>query len=292
LNVEFPDLAGTPDMGFPYNQGPMPDLTLLTSNDNPRVKRVVNLREQRERKKEGVFIAEGMREVQRAAEAGLKLREVYFCPKQINRSHEELRGALDTSNAAKWFETTPGVMEKMSYKERPEGVLAVVDLPTWNWDDALPRDNEKIFWIVAVGISKPGNLGAVARSAAAAGAHALLIADGVVDAFNPNAIRASTGAVFSLPVLGASSDEVQTFLKKHQVTPIVASPDAKQRYTDINMNGSIAIVIGAEDTGLDERWMSAGQAVTIPMKGKRVDSLNASIAAGILMFEVVRQREN
>jgi TrmH family RNA methyltransferase len=145
-------------------------------------------------------------------------------------------------------------------------------------------------WLVAVGLAKPGNLGAVARTAAVAGATGLLVADAVVDVYNPNAIRASTGAVFTLPVAAASSAEIRRFLADRGVTIVAAAPAAKEVYTRADLTGPVALVIGAEDTGLDDAWLAAGQTVRIPMHAGEVDSLNAGVAAAVLLFEALRQR--
>jgi TrmH family RNA methyltransferase len=173
------------------------------------------------------------------------------------------------------------VLRKMAYRAEPEGVLAVVEIP----ERELPRDGT--LYLVAVGIEKPGNLGAMARSADAAGADALLVADAEVDPWNPNAIRASTGAVFTLPVVPTSLEEV----KGLDAQLVAATVDAPTRHTDLNLVHPSTIAVGPEDTGLDDRWQAAADVtVSIPMRGTSVDSLNAANAAAILLFEAVRQR--
>jgi TrmH family RNA methyltransferase len=169
----------------------------------------------------------------------------------------------------------------MAYRAEPEGILAVVEAPT----RGLPPTPTLV--LVAVGVEKPGNLGAMARAADAAGADALLAADGAVDPWNPNAIRASTGAVFSLPIVASSLEELRT-LPLTRVAAVVGVPTL---YTDVDLRGPTALIVGAEDTGLDERWRAAADvAVSIPMLGATADSLNASAAASVLLFEAVRQR--
>jgi RNA methyltransferase, TrmH family len=151
-------------------------------------------------------------------------------------------------------------------------------------------------WLVAVGTAKPGNLGAMARTADAAGAAGLLVADAVVDPFNPNAIRASTGAVFTLPIVAADSDRLVRWLRDRPtpLRPIAADPSAPTAHSDTDLTGPLAIIIGAEDTGLPGAWLDLarrhGAVVSIPMSGRSADSLNASVAAGVLLFEAVRQR--
>jgi len=262
----------------------------LTSPDNPRIRRIVQLRRSRDRRREGVFLAEGLREVARAIAAGLRLRELYVCPDLLLASAGQVPGA-DVSDAL-IHEVTPALMKRMAYLDEPEGVLAVFDEPAWRLEGLTTNGVD--LWLVAVGLEKPGNLGAMARSVAAAGASGLLVADAQVDPFNPNAIRASTGAVFGLPVACAPSSQILAFLRGRNVRPIVAMPQAGTAYTAADLRGPVALVIGAEDRGVDEFWRDAGrelgECVAIPMAQGVVDSLNASVTAGILLFEALRQR--
>lgn len=274
--------------------GPIMRPLQLTSADNPRIKSVVKLRDHATRRQTGLLIAEGQREITRAWAAGLKLREVYDCP-QLTRGRQPAWEVLlpdkERRAASQWYELTEPLLRKIAYKDKPEGAIAIFEQPTWTWDQLKAQSGKPALYLVAVGMAKPGNLGAMARCAAGAGFDALLVADGVVDAFNPNAIRASTGAVFGLPILGADSASVRQFLQQQKVAMYAASPHALQDYTQVDMKGPTALVIGAEDTGLDDAWLSAGTQVAIPMSNQWVDSLNASVAAGVLMFEAVRQRQ-
>jgi RNA methyltransferase, TrmH family len=242
---------------------------VITSTDNPRVKDVLRLRKSRERRRSGLFVAEGPREVERARAAGLRVVATYFAPELLAWDEGE--------------EVSERVLRKMSYRTEPEGVLAVVEAPRHE----LPRDGT--LYLVAVRIEKPGNLGAMARSADAAGADALLVAAAEADPWNPNAIRASTGAVFTLPVVEASLDDIRAL----DVQLVAAVLGAERRHTDVNLAAPTAIAVGAEDAGLDERWRAAADImVEIPMHGRAADSLNASAAAAVLLFEAVRQREH
>jgi TrmH family RNA methyltransferase len=241
---------------------------VITSVDNPRVKDVLRLRRSRERKRAGLFVAEGLREVERARASGLELVATYFAPELIAWPH----GGEEVSER---------VLRKMAYRAEPEGVLAVVEIPRRE----LPRGGS--LYLVAVGIEKPGNLGAMARSADAAGADALLVAEAEADPWNPNAIRSSTGAVFTLPIVTTSLDEVTSL----DAQLVAATVDAPTRHTDANLAEPSAIAVGPEDAGLDERWRAAADVtVSIPMRGTTADSLNAANAAAILLFEAVRQR--
>jgi len=176
--------------------------TTITSLSNPRVKQVVKLREHRTRRKTGLFIAEGQREVERAMVAGLMVDEVYVCPALLGDDHASLSHWLPEALWINRADVTEQVFRKMAYMREPEGLLAVVRQPRWTLADvASPTLGARGFYLVAVGTEKPGNLGAMVRTAAAAGCDAVLAAGVPVDAFNPNAIRTSTGAVFSLPVI-------------------------------------------------------------------------------------------
>ena len=240
---------------------------MITSVDNPRVKDAVRLRSSRERRRQGLFLAEGPREVERARAAGLRIVATYFAPSLL---------AWDEGD-----EVSERVLAKMTYRAEPEGVLAVVEAPVHE----LPRGGT--LYLVAVGIEKPGNLGAMARTAEAAGADALVVAEAQADAWNPNAIRASTGAVFTLPVVEASLDEVKAL----GVTLVAAVVGAETPYTDADLTAPVAVAVGAEDEGLGARWRDAADAaVSIPVRGRAADSLNAATAAAVLLFEAVRQR--
>jgi TrmH family RNA methyltransferase len=244
---------------------------MITSIANARVKEVVRLRtSSAARRRAGRFVAEGRREVERAMAAGLAVDAVYVAPELI----DDWRGGGAT-------EVTPRVLTHMSYRAEPEGVLAVFEIPT------TPLPENATLLLVAVGIEKPGNLGAMARTADAAGADALLIADAHVDPWNPNAIRASTGAVFTLPIVEVTRDELAAL----PVQKVAATLGVRTAHTTVDLSRATAILIGAEDTGLGPEWRSLADAeVEIPMRGTTADSLNAGAAAAVLLFEAVRQR--
>jgi TrmH family RNA methyltransferase len=243
---------------------------VITSLENPRVKEVLRLRKARERRREGLFLAEGRREVSRAIAAGLTVRSVYVAPELI----PDWPGGDEVSAR---------VLAKMTYRADPEGVLAVVEIPV----RTLPEESTLL--LVAVGIEKPGNLGAMARTADAAGAAALLIAEANVDPWNPNAIRASTGAVFTLPIVEATRDEIAALPQRK----IAAVLGAKHTHTDADYREPTAFLVGAEDDGLSAEWRAVADVeVEIPMQGAAADSLNASAPAAVLLFEAVRQRSS
>ena len=225
------------------------------------------MRKSRERRRSGLFIAEGPREVERARAAGLTVRETYFAPELLVWDEGE--------------EVSARVLAKMAYRAEPEGVLAVVEIPQLD----VPKDATLI--LIAVGIEKPGNLGAMARTADAAGADALLVGDANADPWNPNAIRASTGAVFTLPIADVTLDNVRALA----LQKIAAVVGASRHYTDADLSKPTAFIVGSEDEGLSEEWRElADEQVAIPMSARTADSLSAATSAGVLLFEAVRQR--
>jgi RNA methyltransferase, TrmH family len=228
------------------------------------------LRKGRERRASGLFVAEGPREVGRAREAGLVIRATYVAPKLIDWPADSTTEEVDER-----------VLRKMSYRTEPEGVLAVVEIPRRE----LPEDATLV--LIAVAIEKPGNLGAMARTADAAGADALLVGDAQSDPWNPNAIRASSGSVFTLPILDITVEETSRL--PHQ--KVAATLGARTAHTEPDYTTPTAFLIGAEDEGLPEEWRTLADVhVEIPMHGRTADSLNASVAAAVLLFEAVRQR--
>ena len=242
---------------------------MITSTDNVRVKEVLRLRKGRERRRDSLFVAEGVREVERALAAGLEARAIYVAPQLLP----------DWSHGGE--EVSDRVLAKMAYRAEPEGVVAIFAAPK----RAVPTNATLL--LVAIGIEKPGNLGAMARTADAAGADALIVADAESDPWNPNAIRASTGAVFALPIVEATRDEVIA-LPQSKVAAVVGAPT---RYTDADLTQPTALLVGSEDAGLPPEWCEAADVtVSIPMRARTADSLNAATSAAILLFEALRQR--
>lgn len=253
----------------------------ITSTANPRVKDIVALRKARERRSSGRFVVEGSREVGRCIAAGIQTEVVYICP--------ELGGAVSIPDEVERIEVSRTVFERMSHREGPDGVLAVAGgMSTELAALALPQNP---LVLLVVGIEKPGNLGTMIRSAAAAGADAVIVASPVVDIVNPNVIRASQGAVFSMPV-GVDCDEaVMGFLAGSHINVFAADPAATRPYWDAPLEAAAAIVIGAEHAGIPAGWRAVAQPIAIPMGGRAgVDSLNASAAAAVLLFDAARRR--
>jgi len=255
---------------------------MITSLDNPRVKEVLRLRKSRERRRSGLFVAEGPREVERARAAGLRIVATYVAPELLPGWSTEHEHDAATTTTPPPEEVSARVLAKMAYPAEPEGVLAIVEIP----QRELPPQPSLL--LVAVGIEKPGNLGAMARTADAAGADALLVGNANVDPWNPNAIRASTGAVFTLPILDTTPEHTRQ-LQARKVAAVLGAP---HKHTDERYTDPTAFMIGAEDAGLTATWLAvADTTVEIPMQGAAADSLNASAAAAVLLFEARRQRD-
>ena len=261
---------------------------ILTSINNPRIKEVKNLRESVARRASGFFIIEGCRELSLALEAGIAITSFYFCPEFLgNDIHGQLLARIRNTKVA-IFEVSKQVYEKIAYGNRREGLLAVAKRPHLNLSET--RCKAVPFVVIAEHIEKPGNLGALVRTADGAGADMVIAADSVTDTYNPNAVRSSRGAVFTIPVVNTSSEEALRWLKKNNIKIIAALIEAETVYTDIDFKKPFAIVLGSEDKGLSALWKdNADYRVRIPMAGK-ADSLNVSASAAIVLFEAVRQR--
>ena len=260
----------------------------ITSLQNPRIKQLVKLRDRRPRDEAGVFLVEGYREIRRALEKAVPLTELYFSPEWFLGENEPALIAQASAAGAQMFELTKDVFAKVAYRERPDGLLAVA--PQWR------RTLEELtlpaapFLLVVEAIEKPGNLGTILRSADAAGCDAVIVCDPVTDIFNPNVVRASTGVLFSVPLVVAESVQVHAWLKAKKIRAVATTPAAETIYTAADLRGPLAVIMGSEQYGLSEFWLKkADLPVRIPMAGQ-ADSLNVAMATIITLFEAVRQR--
>lgn len=260
----------------------------ITSPANPRIKWLVSLRRRRTRDAERLTVVEGYDELMLALDAGVTPRQVYWCP---DLARDEQREKLLSRVEALGSQVVPlgsAAFGKASYREGPDGWLAVVDEP-----DATLEQIElghRALVLVCESVEKPGNLGAMLRTAEAVGADAVVAASAVTDWGNPNVVRASKGTVFAVPVASAPSAEVASWLQRRAVTIVVATPDAPTLVTDLDLTGPIAIVVGAEHAGVSsELRRAADLTATLPMAG-RVNSLNVAASAAVLLYEAVRQR--
>jgi RNA methyltransferase, TrmH family len=261
----------------------------LTSSQNPKVKAVVALRRGRERREAGVMLVEGFEELSLAIESGVRPLELYYCPELMAGSGQMALLARSGVPPSAQFEVSRPVFEKIAYREGADGWLAVAPAVATNLHEL--RVPPGSFFLVCEAVEKPGNLGAMLRTAEAAGVHGVIAVETVTDWGNPNIVRASKGALFSVPVAEASRAEALEWLKQHGIKLVAATPAAEEGYTQVDLTGPVAVAVGAEKPGLTGALMeAANQLVRIPMAG-RVDSLNVATSAALLMYEVVRQRQ-
>lgn len=260
----------------------------ITSLQNPRIKQAVQLRDRKGRTQQQRIVIDGVREIARAMAGGVALDEVFVCAELCRSDEAEALVVALKSSGTNRYEVSPSVFTKLAYGERQEGIIATAHTPERKLEAlSLP---ERPFVAVLEGIEKPGNVGAVLRSADAAGISALIVADGGTDIYNPNAIRASLGAIFTVPVCAATSEETLAWLRSKGLKIFAARVDAIERYDRVDYRGKTAIVLGSEASGLTGTWHAADiLPITLPMLGA-VDSLNVSVTAGILFYEALRQR--
>jgi len=260
----------------------------ITSTKNPAVKHVCALRNRRSREKEQLTLLEGYRELSRGNEYGMEIIEVFFCREMFLGENEFPLLDKLAAKGAKIAEVPAHLMAKMTYRDRPEGLIAVARMRKHELSKFAYKPNG--LYIIAEAVEKPGNLGSILRSADAAGVDGLIICNKCTDIYNPNVIRASTGALFSVPMAEAGTEETIKWLKENKVKSLAATPHTDLLYTDVDMTQSVAIVVGTEQHGLSQQWLDhADVGIRIPMLGK-IDSLNVATAATILLYEAARQR--
>jgi len=263
-------------------------MPLITSLQNPHVKNAVKLRDRRHREKQGRILIDGARELERAMAGGVRLVEVFACD-PLCRSEEarQLLSALPSSDAAIYWVTEP-VFARLAFGDRAEGVLGVAATPGASLDRLRLPDLPLV--AVLEGVEKPGNVGAVLRSADGAGLSALIVADAQTDLYNPNAIRASLGTIFSVPAAAAATADTLTWLRRRGLAIFAARVDGAIPYTEADFRGPAAILLGSEAKGLSAAWTGPDvTAIRLPMDGV-ADSLNVSAAAAVLFYEASRQR--
>lgn len=273
----------------------MPAAESITSLQNPRVKNVVRLSNRRHRDRLGQTVVEGVREASLALQKGIIPLEAFFCPDYLDTIEgQNLINQLLQLTAKKQtglFEVPPAVFDKMAYRGGSSGILLVIPYLTPSFDD-LPVEGTPLFAVVD-GAEKPGNLGAILRTADAAGLDALLLTgtegEGT-DIHNPNVIRASLGAFFTVPVVTTTRDQALDWMQENGVTTVATTPEAEQVYTAVSYTGPTAIVMGSEASGLSREWLNTADIlVRIPMSGE-VDSLNLSVSTALMLYEARRQR--
>jgi len=264
-------------------------ITSIESTQNPRIKAALKLRKKSVRQERKKTLVEGFREIQRAIESGWIFDELYFCPELfIHSESEKLLQKLQETDLP-LFHCSETVFRKISYRDTPDGFIALSPLVGQKLDDVTLPKNPLL--LIAENLEKPGNLGTLLRTADATGVDAVIVCGNKTDINNPNVIRASIGTLFFIPIVEATALETLQWLNEQDIESVATFPDATTPYTNIQLaNKGIAIVVGAEDHGLESIWnQQATHKVSIPMLGKN-DSLNVATAAAILLYETIRQR--
>jgi TrmH family RNA methyltransferase len=264
---------------------------IISSPQNPKIKSIAALRDRKDREATGLCLVEGAREVRMAIECGFAVETLCYCADALSDESRPIMPGLIKS-ARQILDVSEAAFEKIAMREGRDGVVATVKTRTWAWND-LWSDLEKkpTLVLAAQNVEKPGNLGALLRTAEAAGVNALVTLDAKVDVWNPNAIRASLGCVFRVPVINQDSAGFAAECEKRGIKTVAAAlTDKSQPHHAIDMRGPVAIVMGSEAWGLTPWWLEHADATAmIPMHGQ-VDSMNVSVAAGIIIFEALRQR--
>ena len=273
----------------------MKDMECITSVKNPKIVRLLELQQKSAaRRKSGLFVVEGRRELEHCLAAGYEVETFFVCndgsikegEKTVKLSNREVVKLSDASTIL----VSPYVYEKIAYRGSTEGVVAIVRQKSHTLKDLTLTKNPLI--VVLESVEKPGNLGAVLRSADAAGVTAVIVCDPLTDLYNPNVIRGSIGAIFTVPTIACTSEECIKYLQDNNIQILTAQLQDSNLYYDVDMTQPTAVVMGTESTGLTNQWREvANHHIRIPMLGK-LDSLNVSVSAAILMYEAVRQRKS
>jgi len=260
----------------------------ISSLQNPLVKKILLLKEKsRERKKSGLFVLEGLRELELALKGNYKIKTLLYSDELI--SDETISNLFHQAELPELISLTKPVYQKLAYRETTEGIVAITEAKKHALKN-LEFANESPLILVAEAPEKPGNIGALLRTADAANIDAVIIADPRGDLYNPNIIRSSVGCIFTNIIATGSSEEIIEFLQGKKISVITASLEASKNYTDVDFTGPSAIIMGTESTGLTSVWINnTDQNIIIPMSGQ-IDSINVSVSAAILIFEAKRQR--
>lgn len=259
---------------------------MITSLQNPTIKRVVKLSKSKERAEQQLFLIEGARELSLALEGGYAINEVFVCRELFDRSRYP--GVLDTVPEPSLVEISNEVFRKIAYRENSDGIVALAKPKEHGLRDVSLGENP--FLILLESIEKPGNLGAVLRTADASGVDAVVVCDPRTDLYNPNVVRSSVGTLFTVTTALCTSQEAHAWLEANGITSFAAELTAADFYQDADLTGPSAIVMGTEAEGLTPFWLErAKKRIKIPMRGK-IDSLNVSVSTAVLTFEAMRQR--
>ena len=280
--------ADTNGWDMATSSNPMAENNIITSAQNPKIRLLLALQQKSaERRDKGLFVVEGVRELSHCIAAGMVVDTIFHCP-AILKSHPDAATLLNSVPVHRCFEVPEELYAKIAYRGGTEGVVAEVRTRQLTLGDLSLSEHPLL--VVLESVEKPGNLGAVLRSADAAHADAVIVCDPLTDLYNPNLIRSSIGAVFTVPCVACTSQECIHFLKQNGIRILTAQLQDSHLYYDTDMTQGTALVMGTESTGLTDIWRQAADAhIRIPMLGK-LDSLNVSVSTAILLFEAVRQR--
>lgn len=258
----------------------------ITSLQNPKIKNISKLTKNKERKEQNLFIIEGAREMSLALSAGYKINSAFVCPELFSKT--DYPEVLNTIPENKLFEVSESIFEKIAYREGSDGLLALATPKIHDLKNLNLSKNP--FVIVLESVEKPGNLGAILRSADAAQVDAVIICDPATDLYNPNAVRSSVGCLFTVQTAICTSPQALSYLKERSINTFAAELQASQWYQDTDFTKPSAIIMGTEADGLTDFWLSKADArIKIPMRGK-IDSLNVSVSTAVITFEAMRQR--
>ena len=258
----------------------------ITSLQNPKIKNIVKLAKAKERKSQNLFILEGARELSLAVSSNYTIDSVYYCDELFEKS--DYPEVLDSISENLKYEVTKSVFEKIAYRDGSDGLIALVKPKSHTLSDIKLSKNP--FIIILEAVEKPGNLGAILRTADAAKVDAVIVCDPLTDVYNPNAIRSGIGCIFSVQTATCTSEEALRWLQEKRITSFAAELRASNWYQDADYKQACAIVMGTEADGLTDFWLNNAQhRIKIPMRGK-IDSLNVSVSTAILTFEAMRQR--
>ncbi|HHN47351.1 MAG TPA: RNA methyltransferase [Bacteroidales bacterium] len=265
----------------------MPVLEKISSFQNPRVKDIVKMHRSKVRREKGLMLVEGLREVLLAIDAGFETEFLMVCPALFQE--EYLLPAQNLITEQTCFEVSKGIFAKMAYREKSDGILAVMRTSANKLEEIKLSTNPLL--IVLESVEKPGNLGAILRTADAANADAVLVCDPLTDVFNPNVIRSSLGCVFTRQLATCTSEQALDWLRKNEIEPLATSLSGTKHHYQCNLKKPLAFILGTEADGLSNFWLSNVKLhVKIPMHGT-IDSLNVSVSTAILLYEALRQRE-
>lgn len=265
-------------------------MVLITSTQNPRLKEIAKLKKRKDREESKRYLIEGYRELSRAMSGGESIETLLYSEDLFLGENEYALIERLRSSGAEILPCSARPFEKLSYRDRPDGLLAVAKMKDVSLSTIPLSKKHPPFLTVAEAIEKPGNLGSILRSSDAAGVDGVIVCDRCTDIYNPNVVRASVGTLFTQPVVEATFDETVAFLQKHKVQIVATTPAATQEYTDVDLTGPVAIIMGTEQLGLSQKWLDlADLLVKIPMQGT-ADSLNVATATTLVLYEVLRQR--